>query len=57
MPHLGYGDMIYNQAFNMSFRQKMETSQYNVALAITGATRGSSREKLYQDLGMETLQQ
>ena len=57
MPHLGYGDMTYNQAFNMTFRQKMETSQYNVALAITGATRGSSREKLYQDLGMETLQQ
>ena len=46
-PHLGYGDMIYDQTFNMSFQQKKETIQYNAALAITGAIRGSSREKLY----------
>ena len=56
-PHLDYGDMIYDQTFNMSFQQKMETIQYNAALAITGAIRGSSREKLYQELGLETLQQ
>ena len=56
-PHLDYGDMIYDQAFNMSLRQKIETIQYNAALAITGAIRGSSREKLYQELGLETLQQ
>ena len=49
--------MIYDQTFNMSFQQKMETIQYNAALAITGAIRGSSREKLYQELGLETLQQ
>ena len=45
--------MIYDQTFNMLFQQKMETIQYNAALAI----RGSSREKLYQELGLETLQQ
>ena len=56
-PHLDYGDVIYDQNFNMSFQQKMETIQYNAALAITGAIRGSSREKLYQELGLETLQQ
>ena len=55
--HLDYGDMIYDQTFNMSFQQKMETMQYNAALAITGPIRGSSREKLYQELGLETLQQ
>ena len=55
--HLDYGDMIYDQTFNMSFQQKLETIQYNAALAITGAIRGSSREKLYQELGLETLQQ
>ena len=49
--------MIYDQTFNMSFQQKMETIQYNAALAITGAIRDSSREKLYQELGLETLQQ
>ena len=35
-PHLDYGDMIYDQYFNMSFQQKMESIQYNAALAITG---------------------
>ena len=49
--------MMYDQTFDMSFQQKMETSQYNAALAITGAIRGSSREKLYQELGLQTLQQ
>ena len=35
----------------------METIQYNAAFAITGAIRGSSREELYQELGLETIQQ
>ena len=56
-PQLDYGDVIYDQTFNMSFQQKTETIQYNAALAITGAVTGSSREKLYQELGLETLQQ
>ena len=33
----------------------IESVQYNAALAITGAIRGSSREKLYQELGFESL--
>ena len=52
-PHLDYGDMIYDQTFNISFQQKMETIQYNAALAISAAIRGFSRERLYQ-LGLET---
>ena len=51
-PHLNYGDIIYDQAHNASFHQK-----YNACLAITGAIRGSSREKIYQELGFESLQQ
>ena len=43
-PHLDYGDMIYDQTFNMSFQQKMETIQYNTTLAIISAIRGSCRE-------------
>ena len=43
--------------FNNSFHEKLESIQYNAALAITGAIRGSSREKLYQELGFESLQQ
>ena len=39
-PHLDYGDMIYDQTSSMSFQQKMEIIQYNVALAINGVIRG-----------------
>ena len=55
-PNWDYGDMIYDQIFNMSFLQKMETIQYNAALAITGTIEGSSREKLHQKLVLENLQ-
>ena len=55
--HLDYGDIIYDQAFNNFFHQKIESLQYNPALAITVAIRGTSREKLYQELGLESLQQ
>ena len=54
---MDYGDMIYDQIFNILFQQKMETILYNAALAITDTMRGSSRGKLYQQLVLETLQQ
>ena len=34
----------------------MKTIQYNAVLSNTDVIRGSSREKLYQELGLETLQ-
>ena len=55
-PHLDYGDIIYDQAYNTSFHQKLDLLQYNASLAITGAIRGTSREKLYEELGLESLQ-
>ena len=54
-PHLDYGDILYDQAFNNSFHDRLESIQYNACLAITGAIRGTSREKLYQELGLEPL--
>ena len=54
-PHLDYGDIIYDQTYNLSFHQKLESIQYNAALALTGAISGSSREKLYQELGLQSL--
>ena len=48
--HLDYGDVIYYQHYNNSFHQKLESIQYNAVLAVTGAIRGSSKEKLYQEL-------
>ena len=49
--HLDHGDIIYDQAFNNSFYQLIESLQYNAALAITSAIRGTSGEKTYQELG------
>ena len=65
-PHLDYGDIIYHYAdlnkqtvvdFETSsdLMKKVETIQYDAARIITGAWRGSSREKLYNDLGWESL--
>ena len=54
-PHLDYGDILYDQAYNASFHQKLEKIQYNACIAITGAIRGTSKEKVYQELGLESL--
>ena len=42
--HLNYGDIIYDQPYNDSFHQKLESIQYNAGLAIKGVIRGRSRE-------------
>ena len=55
-PHLDYGDVIYDQAYTASFHRKIESVQYSSALAITGAIRRTSKEKLYHDLGLESLE-
>ena len=54
-PYLDYADIIYEQPENENFTQKLESVQYNAALAITGCFRGTSREKLYNKLGLENL--
>ena len=54
-PLIDYGDIIYDQPQNESFCEKLEAVQYKVALAITGAIQGSSREKINQELELESL--
>ena len=54
-PHLDYCDVMYDQSNNESFCSKIERMQYNAALAITGAIRGTSQTKLYHELGLESL--
>ena len=49
--------MIYDKPSNTSFPKKIESVQYNAALAIAGAIKGDSREKLFQELGLEYLYQ
>ena len=34
-PHRNYGDILYDQAYNLSFHQKLQFIQYNACLAIT----------------------
>ena len=40
-PHLDYGAIIYDKAYNNSFYQNLEKIQYNSALAIRRAIRGT----------------
>ena len=63
--HLDYCDVIYHIPSIMhqpplgmtlnSLMEKVEKIQYQAALAITGAWQGSSRSKMYDELGWETL--
>ena len=47
---------LYMKKANYSFfHQKIESVQYNTPLAITGIIRGTSKEKLYETLGPESL--
>ena len=54
-PNLDYADIIYDKPFNESFKTKIEMIQYRAALVITGAIKGTSRDRLYQEIGLETL--
>ena len=46
-PNLEYGDIIFDQAHNKSFHENLESFRYNASLAITGAIRRTSKEKLF----------
>ena len=53
--HLDYGDIAYDQPNNENFCNTIENVQYNAALAITVATKGTSQLKIYNELGIESL--
>ena len=44
--HLDYGAIIFDQPENENFCKKIESAQYNAALAITVVIQGTSREKV-----------
>ena len=54
-PHLDYTDVIFDNPSNATFSNQIESAQYKAALAITGTIRSTSKEKLYQELGFETM--
>ena len=41
---------------NVLCHEKLESIQYNIPLAITGAIRGTSREQIYHAIGFESLE-
>ena len=49
------GDIIRDKALNEVFHAKLESLQYNATLTITGAIRGPSTEKIYEELGLASL--
>ena len=53
--HLDYADIIYDKPFNDAFKDKLEKVQYSTALIITIAIKGTSRERLFKELGLESL--
>ena len=52
---LDYADIIYDKPLNESFKKKIELAQYNAVLIITGAIKGTFRDKIYQEVGLESL--
>ena len=55
-PHLDYDDIIYDETYNETIHQKIESIQYNACLVLSGAITGLPREKLYHELGLVFLQ-
>ena len=53
--HLDHGDVICDQQNYSHLTDKIRAVQYNAPLAITAAIRGTSKEKLYRELGVESL--
>lgn len=51
--HLDYSDIAYDQSTNDLVKNRKV--QCNAALVITGAIKGTSRKKLFKDLGLESL--
>ena len=54
-PILDYADIIYDKPLTESFKDKFEMVQYNAALATTVALKGKSRDRIYKELGVESL--
>ena len=63
-PHLDYCDIIFHTPniihddFSLTLRQQMdvlERTQYQAALAVSGAWQGTNTDKIYEQLGWESL--
>ena len=48
-PHLDYVDVLYDQAFNNSLKEKLESFQCNACLALTGAIGVRQKKKFIKN--------
>ena len=64
-PDNGYGDITYDTAYNSAFDEYLERIQYNAfnvfnitnsIINITEAMQGSSIERFYRELDLESFQ-
>ena len=53
-PHLDYGDVIYHNQ-RADLMDLVERVQYKAAFIVSECWQGTSREKLYGELGWESL--
>ena len=55
-PNLDYANIFYEKHFNKSFsKRKKGTVQYKLALVITGMIKETFHDRLYKELGLESL--
>ena len=54
-PNVDYTDIIYDKPFKESCKTKIEMVQYRVALVVTGTIKDTSRDRIYQEIGLEFL--
>ena len=55
-PHLDYGDVIYHDQHSKSM-ELLEKVQYQAGLLVSKCWKGTSKRKLYDELGWESLSQ
>ena len=54
-PILDCAYIIFDKPLTESFKDKLEMVQYNAALVITGEIKGTSCDRTYRELGLESL--
>ena len=53
IPHLDYGEVIYHNQ-NLHLMSKSESTHHDAALAVSGAWRGTSTDKVLEELGWDS---
>ena len=54
-PILDYGDIIYDKSHKVFFIEKVERVQHDSFLVTAVAFKGTSRERLYKELGLKSV--